>query len=394
MGPSAPSSTSLSRLVVGFYLATLALLPWSWFPPFPWLHEHAQWSDVLFLATATLWVIEQTLQRQLTRLRPFHAALLLYLGAACLSWLGATGDPRTGTWKLLGIAELCALAWISSDLAARPGVGRLAAWVIAASFLLTAAAALAGFGLFLVGVETRLVGNYSHLVPSRWYARVQGGFYHPNLLVSFCTFVAAVLSYYRKAIPRRLWRVLQLALGNTVLLTISFGILGFVLAAWLRSVHTRVGRWGIGVYTAGCVALIITFNLLNPAIDLAAPSRSHLNLDQPSMRRQAIISSLDTLADYPLFGTGPDGLPGEYRGQPCKAHLTPLNIAATLGLPALLAFALLIVVLWRGRRGADDQGLWSGLAGLALDSLTSDIEYFRHLWVLLGFIDASSRKSG
>jgi hypothetical protein len=53
---------------------------------------------------------------------------------------------------------------------------------------------------------------------------------------------------------------------------------------------------------------------------------------------------------------------------PLRAHLTPLNIAATMGAPALVAFAL--------------------LAGLALDGLAQDIDHFRHVWVMIGLADA------
>ena len=42
----------MSRVVWSLYLTALALLPWSWFPPFPWLHERAQWSDVVFAAAS------------------------------------------------------------------------------------------------------------------------------------------------------------------------------------------------------------------------------------------------------------------------------------------------------------------------------------------------------
>ena len=34
--------STLDRAVLVLYLTSLALLPWAWFPPFPWLHEHAQ----------------------------------------------------------------------------------------------------------------------------------------------------------------------------------------------------------------------------------------------------------------------------------------------------------------------------------------------------------------
>ena len=51
-----------------------------------------------------------------------------------------------------------------------------------------------GLALFYAGVETPLVGGYGDLLPSRSYARVQAGLYHPNLLARYCIFAAAVVS--------------------------------------------------------------------------------------------------------------------------------------------------------------------------------------------------------
>ena len=336
----------VSHLVVCLYLATLALLPWSWFPPFPWLHVHAQWSDVLFLATAVLWVIEQSMQGRLFQFRPFHAALLVYLAAASLSWLGASADSRMAAWKLLGIAELCSLAWLSSDLAARPGVARLATRVIAVSFLLSAAAALAGFGLFLAGVETRLVGTYGeHLAPSRRYVRVQAGSYHPNLLVSYCTFVAAVLSFHRKAIPFGLWGLLQ-----TVALDHRFShrFLRYpgICAGGLPAVGLHVRRTLVGrllhcrlpggntrfhcLESRGRSGRPVPFPR-EPRSAFGAPASDHLLI--PHAGRPS------------GFWHGPGHLARGTPRSPVQVHLTLLNIAATLGLPALFAFTFLIVIL-------------------------------------------------
>jgi hypothetical protein len=71
-------------------------------------------------------------------------------------------------------------------------------------------------------------------------------------------------------------------------------------------------------------------------------------------------------------------------GVPCDAHFTPLNVAATLGLPALAAFLAIPVLLWRGRVRPADLATWGGLAGIGLDALAQDVEDFRHLWVLFG----------
>jgi hypothetical protein len=314
----------------------------------------------------------------------------LYLGAAALSlWLAAP-DPQAGGWKLLGMAELCLLAVITADLVSRPEVPRLIARVIVATSLVTAAAAVAGLLLFYAGFWTRLVGSYGDLVPSLWYARIRAGAYSPNSLASFCIFASAVIARGDAGLPAGLRRAAQGALWVTVGLTFSRGILAFSLAAAIRAARNRWQRFLTGMYAVAGVGIIAALTVWNLSLEPMHPLGARLN-DAPSSRRQAMTSSLRTLAARPLWGSGPGHSPGEYRGRPFDAHCTPLNIAATLGLPALAAFAAWWAILWRGRSRPTDLALWGGLAGMALDALAQDIEDFRHLWVMAGLAEARAR---
>src|SRR5207244_10650378 len=125
-----------------------------------------------------------------------------------------------------------------SDLALRPGVMPAMGCVIAITSLLTAAAGIAGIGLFYAGVQTGLVGTYGDLVPSTHYARAQAGFYQPNLLASYCIFAAAVVNCRRAQLPLWLRRATVVALWLAVLMTFSRGILAFALAAAIRAANT------------------------------------------------------------------------------------------------------------------------------------------------------------
>jgi len=129
-------------------------------------------------------------------------------------------------------------------------------------------------------------------------------------------------------------------------------------------------------------------------LDPTRPLEAHLNPERIPTRRQAAVSSLQTLASHPLFGSGLGTSPGEARSAPFLAHMTFINIAATLGLPALVAFSYLLVMLWRRRARPTDLVIWSGLAGLLLDGLAQDVESFRHLWVMIGLADARSMDLG
>ncbi|MEK6320343.1 MAG: O-antigen ligase family protein, partial [Acidobacteriota bacterium] len=365
-----------------------ALLPWTWFPPFPWLHEHAQWSDALFAATAVAWVIERWRLGKWPSLRPPHAGLALYFVFACLSLLLAAPNLREGGPKLIGVAELCTLAFITSDLASRPGISPAIARAIAATSLVTFVAAIAGLVLFFTGVGSPLLGIYGELEPSPWYARVQAGTYNPNLLASFCIFAAAVVARPEGELPRWLHRVTLAALWITVLLTFSRGILGFVASAAIRNANSPRRRKLAAATAIACALFMVSATVWRPQLDPSHPLETRLER-VPSSRLQAVTSSLTTLIAHPLLGSGLGTSPGSYRGAPFDAHFTPLNIAATLGLPALVTFSFLIASLWRKRKRPADLAIWGGLAGLALDGLAQDIEDFRHLWVIIGLADAN-----
>jgi hypothetical protein len=342
----------------------------------------------VFAATALVWALERWQLRRPHRLSAAHVALALYFFFACLSLLAASPNPRAGLPKLLGVAELCVLAFITSDLASRPrGFPRIAR-TIAITSLLTAAAGIIGLLFFYAGAGSRLIGIYGELEPSRWYARIQAGTYNPNLLASFCIFASAIVAHRDGELPVWLRRVTLAALSITVCLTFSRGILGFALAAAIRSANTQFRRRVAAACAVVCVGIVISLTVWNPSINPAHPlDASFQSID--SSRHQAATSSLAMLLRHPLFGSGLGTSPGQYRGAPFDSHLTPLNIAATLGLPALISFVFLITLFWRRRLRPTDLFIWGGLAGLALDGLAQDIEDFRHLWVMIGLAGAS-----
>ena len=86
----------------------------------------------------------------------------------------------------------------------------------------------------------------------------------------------------------------------------------------------------------------------------------------------------------PTAGIGPGALPGINAGAPFRARFTPLNVAATLGMPALLTLAATVWLLWRRRRRPTDLAQWSALAAIGIDGLAQDIDHLRHVWVLIG----------
>lgn len=374
----------------GCYLAALALLPFRWLSPIGGFYENAQWTDALIGIAALLWLIERLRGGDLLRaFRVWQVPLAIYLALASVSAAHAiTGFG--GGWKtVLLTAELAVLAVITADLAGDGERRRLIARVIVASALATVALGAIAMLLFYAGVHTGLVGPYGEqLTPSSLYARVQAGFHSPPLLGSFCIFAAGVAAGRDAGLapPLRIWA--QIGLGLLCLATISRAFIGFVFAAVIRWSAAITGRRRLLVIAAAvlCLGILAALTVGRLHLDPAKPSSITYAVPDPGNRREAFTTSLTTLGDHPVLGVGPGGFPGINAGAPFRAHFTPLNIAATEGIPALIAFGAMFWLLWRSRRRPTDIALWSALAGMALDGLAVDIDHYRHLWILIGLL--------
>jgi len=379
----------LDRLARSLYLATLALLPWAALVPFPWLHENARWTDVLFALATLLWAAGLLREGRLPRFRAVHAGLALYLGWALVSLAAAYPRPAAGHAKLLGLAMLAALFVVTSDMMGRPGMPSAVGRTLAATSVLTAIAALVGVALSAFGKITPLVGTCGDLLPGP-LSRAQAGFPHPNLLASYCIFAFGAIEREDAGLSRT-WRwVVRAALALTVLLTTSRAILGFALAAAIRWATTPDRRRFAAALAVLLVVAMVSLTVVNVTFSPLRPWDVRV-LPGPSPRLEAATTSFETLVAHPLVGTGPGTSPGRRDQMPFDAHLTPLNVAATLGLPALLGLAFAVFALWRSRSRPTDLATWGMLAGLGLDGLGQDVEDFRHVWVALGLADAGRR---
>jgi hypothetical protein len=283
------------------------------------------------------------------------------------------------------MAMLAALFVVTSDMMGRPGLPSAVGRTLAVTSLLTGVAAVVGVLLSAYGKITPLVGTCGDLLPGP-LSRAQAGFPHPNLLASFCVFASGALAREDTGLSRAWRRVVQAALAVTVVLTTSRAILAFALAAAIRGATTPARRRFAGALAALLVVAMLGLTVAHPAFSPLRPGDLRL-LPGPSPRLEAAATSFETLAAHPLFGTGPGTSPGRRGSLPFDAHLTPLNVAATLGLPALAGLALAVWALWRARARPTDLATWGMLAGLGLDGLGQDVEDFRHVWVALGLAD-------
>jgi hypothetical protein len=239
------------------------------------------------------------------------------------------------------------------------------------------------------GIETRLVGTFGDLVAGS-YRRVQGGLWHPNLLASVCLLLLAGVAEEASALSSTTRRVLVALLATTVALTFSRTLLSFALALLaLRLWETRQRRWIAGAALA-VAALMVALTVVNVRLDVSRPWEVQV-IGTPSARLEAARTSWRTFVAHAWLGIGPGRSPGQHDGQPFDAHLTPLNVAATLGAPGLVIFLTLPLVAWKC--GARAAAPWCALLAVGTDALACDVEEFRHVFVLLG-LAAARRSSG
>jgi hypothetical protein len=355
----------VSAAARGLWLSALALLAVGWFPPgLVWLHEHAQWSDMLVLLATMPWLLTRPWDRIPRRVWPPLTAWVV------LSVL--TTVARGGWTKVAGTTLLVALFLMTADLVA--GAQRAAARVTQVAMVALAAVAVMGALLFHAGVMTPLLAPPGDLLPGG-YARLRSLAFHPNLLASYAVFSFA-LSH---ALPPddKLGRMGRIAAGIAALLALSRATVGLlVVAAVLRCTPRRAAL------VVGCAAaLLVALTVVDLRIDPSRPWEATIDT-RGGVRRQALTRAFGTALRHPLLGCGADCTPG-----PWDAHCAPVQIAATRGLPALGALGWL---LWRLRPVPTRMTpAWAGLTALGVEALAQDVEDFRHLWVLMGI--AASR---
>ncbi len=388
-----PTGNAWLRASFWLYLVALAGLGFRWLSPLSPINEQAIISDVLVAAAAGAWLVGLALEPRLPRLRSFHLALALFVAATALSAAFAV-DKQLGFENLLLTLELVAIALLTSYFASDRERLRWIVWAVCFVSLYTGVLAIVALGLFYADVDTDLTSVYGgYFAPSEDYARIRAGFALSPLLGSFCIFASAVVARDDVELPRGLRLVTQVVLAMLVVVSLSRALLGFVAALIIRAAARRPGSraWKLAAIAsvAGIVLLSPGSRLRSSAAIPTEPSSLSFEVPDPHNRRETIETAWHTLAETPVVGEGPGSLPGENSGEPARAHLTPLNVAATLGLPAFVALVFMIAAALAQPEPPD--------AGCDLErhrrprhrrARASDVEHFRHVWAMLGLADA------
>lgn len=336
----------------------------------------AGWADLAF-AAAGLAALIRLLQR---RARWSWMGGALPAALAYAGWVGLSAAMhRAGGWQALGALELALVLPVThllvDDEATRDRILRTWIW----SSAVWCAAGLVSAALLTAGVSPApLLDGQGEL----------GLAFRPAGLSGVGMLAAATLCPWllleadgRRLVGRARTPLFAL-LTVTLALTLTRTLLAVPVGVLVWGALSRQRRWQALV---GCALLLVT--------SLASVRLEVHGTAEPGIRWRIAASALSNIRARPLFGNGPAARAADadwpHEGDtPMEwdAHDTPLDVAATRGLPALLFYGLAIGLLVRRARSRErtplQLALLAVLAATLFDSLTIDIEDARHAWLL------------
>ena len=266
----------------------------------------------------------------------------------------------------------------------------LAIWALTAYVI--SGLAIAGYVLYQSGIPTPFTQDY----------RLVGTFDDPNLFSSYLVISFCILLMSRIVEPK-LWKTLAaLAILASIVLTGSRAVIpavlfGFVVAV-LTARRSEVARRQIWrTVTVGMAFVAASFLVWNPLESLESVARILTSDDTISSDGRIRLWSVAwrMWQEHPVLGVGI----GQYRavadqyvfgGVSNIAHNTYLSFLAETGLVGFvilisLPLAVFIRVIRSRRRGNAFAPLLAlGLAAVAVQALTLNLENSRALWALLG----------
>lgn len=367
------------------FLLAVALIPWRWPAPLGFISERAGAAD-LFVLVALLLLIRAGWRTISTQITVAHMALAAFMASALVATF-ATTDRATSSRDLLVILELVTLALLAWEFGRE--YRRWLGYAALAGVATSALAALVGLGLFYAGLDNPFLDSYGALQPSPDYARVRGGFFSAPLLGSFTIVAWGVITWCKATLGSRLTLLGQSLSVALAVVSISRGLIGLLVAIATYLIWRRRPRFAPVPFIAGaCAAILLTLGFLT--FTPSRPVSTTYAFGENNRRYEARVA-LEKIPERPLTGYGPGVLTGEglATGLPRKPHMTAINVASTLGIPALIALTVILAAAWSGRT-RDGLPLWAAAAGLAVDSIGQDVDHFRHSWLLLGLLLAAA----
>lgn len=386
------------------------------------LYYKTQFTDYIFLVCAALFFAAVIFRRLKLKFSSFYIVLSFYLLAFVCSTVLST-DIRLSAVKLLGEFYLIGLAVLSFNLVNSFEKFRkvFLIWLFAGS--ITALVSLVSFILFYLDRTNPLLlytlSHYGTLPPGN-YPRIQSTFFNPNMLCNYLSvsFVFLLASVKLNFISSRIFFVLLILVSAACVLSVSPGLGGILLSGglwfWLilwekeKFIFARLSLIG------GVFAAVIFFFAIIAAPIPTETSPFFIKIPylekriDPSSRVLAWQTSLQTWAEYPVFGkgVGTDVANAKYLNPSggmetlTDAHQMWLNVAGQTGVFGFAALCLLC--LYFCRRAAvfsfeNKKTILQTALGIAFISaflyqgLSGSYEDARHLWVLLGLLAGISK---
>jgi O-antigen ligase len=390
------------------FLAWVALIPVM--QPFHLRVVNRFWlqpADVAFIPAFLLFAFSVLTGKRSFRWTPWAWLALLYLGTLALSAC-ASENRRQSFLKLPIDGYVIVGAILTTGFVSDVEMLRrtLLAWLAGAAA--TICAIVAGVGLFLAGYTAQrhniFLFGFGTLPPGH-YPRIRALFLDGNMFCSYAvTSAMIVLAAYEAGWIGR-GTLLALFWGCAIgsMLAISPGTGGIFLAVGLWCSRGGKGKplAAAGILAAAAFLAIAT---ISPAPIRYASLWETLRRAEPSVRVLTWTGAWRTFLAHPWLGRGLD-LPvaqvnyvtasGSLQ-RLTDAHNTWLSIMAQDGLPGLIAFcALSLLLLDRmRRRSANRAPLQTALelafvGGVLYQFPTESLENTRHVWLAMGLLAAS-----
>jgi len=243
--------------------------------------------------------------------------------------------------------------------------------------------------------------------------RSLGFFQDPNLYAGYLLVSLAVIMAREALAPARETTLLVVLVCGGVLATASrsaAAAMAVLLMLALITVKSRAVRWAtvpvgvVGVFLAFVVLTGLAASSNLPSLERLTTSTSEVGQDP---RLMLWSRALHVWESSPVIGVG-IGQFGRYTvdiggvlntGAGYIAHNTFLSYLAETGVMGLgvwlVGFGSLVSLAWRGRAGTGDlrASLLLGLAAIALQMMTLNLQNVRYVWIYFGLVVGLAGKS-
>jgi putative inorganic carbon (HCO3(-)) transporter len=355
-------------------------------------------SQALIGILVLIWAGRQIIpsQAQGWRRTPLDVPVALFAAATGLTLLGLNGHTQE---QLIGLTKALG-GFVVFFLATQSLRSRRDVWLVMGAVLATGLIQAVTTALPVVSGE-QLVSVYARATGTEIQANLFAGY-----LVLVIPLVIAVGLGLRHPVAVAAASVAAIVFAIALLATLSrSGWLGLIVGMGLLGWLLPRRRWHIAAIAASAVLLLLLMGLLASVGDRLAPNPLTGPGEMLASRWDVWIQAVVMMAQHPLFGVGVENFVfayPQYSGSHLglnHAHNLLLNIGAERGIPSLILFGYLLVVLFRvlistWRRSATQlegalvAGLIAAFAAYLVHSLL-EVSYYDYkvlllFWLLAG----------